>query len=247
MTTMIDKQGRLPGPFTRALRGLGQSLASLFTPVREAAEDLFDRVPADVRVVVGGACAFVFSAFVATTAITNVVLHQGYEVVSLAKPAAETRVMHHSEVADFGAKVSRAFGIDDEVANEFSDWILEASARQAISPELLASLVITESSFRKTAVSNVGAIGPAQVRPDYWSNFCGTNDLDDPAENVYCGAQVLSYLIDRCEGEVNCALSAYNIGPYGSREAAAARYVAKIDRYLESFAEANFNETVQPL
>ena len=238
----IDTQGRLPTPAARFWRALGRPMAAVAGKAWDAACDRFDRVPADVRAMVGGVFAFALSVFVAAAAVTNVVTHQGFEVVALAKPAAETQPFHETEVMAFGAKVSRAFGIDHTVANEFADWILEASARQSIAPELLASLVITESSFRKTAVSNVGAIGPAQVRPDYWGNFCGTNDLDDPAENVYCGAQVLSYLMDRCEGEVNCALAAYNIGPYGEREAAAARYVAKIDRYL-----ASFEEPTQPL
>ena len=40
---------------------------------------------------------------------------------------------------------------------------------------LLASLVLIESSFRKDAVSHVGAIGPAQVRPEMWSSFCGSS------------------------------------------------------------------------
>ena len=58
----------------------------------------------------------------------------------------------------------------------------ERLLEQGLEPELLASLVLTESSFRKDVVSHVGAIGPAQVRPDYWSGFCGSSDLLDPAE-----------------------------------------------------------------
>ena len=64
----------------------------------------------------------------------------------------------------------------------------------------------------------------------YWKEFCGNNDLHDPEQNVYCGAMILSYLMDRCKGNYSCALSAYNVGFYGDRWQAGKRYIAKIDR-----------------
>ena len=70
------------------------------------------------------------------------------------------------------------------------------------------------------------------MRPEYWGRFCGIANLHDPAENIYCGAQVLSHLKDRC-GTEGCALEAYNIGIYGDRANAARRYVSKIDRYRD--------------
>lgn len=160
---------------------------------------------------------------------------RGFERIAFALPAVEhTSVPWHSEVDAFGHKVSQAFGVRRHTATEFAGWILEASERQGIEPELLASLVLTESSFRKDAVSHVGAIGPAQVRPDYWSGFCGSDDLLDPAENIYCGAQVLSHLMDRCGDDTGCALTAYNIGPYGDEKQAGRRYVSKIGYYTEA-------------
>jgi hypothetical protein len=159
----------------------------------------------------------------------------GYQRIAFALPAVEhTSVPWHSEVDAFGHKVSQAFGVRRNTATEFAPWILEASRRQGLEPELLASLVLTESSFRKDVVSHVGAIGPAQVRPDYWSGFCGSSDLLDPAENIYCGAQVLSHLLDRCGDDTGCALTAYNIGPYGDEEQAGRRYVSKVGRYHET-------------
>ena len=190
------------------------------------------------RIAFFGALSMVFvtmSLMLTSFVIGNVLVKPGYERIAFAKPAAQTRVVRRQlEVAHFGNKVSDAFGIHDSVAHEFADWILEASERQQIPPELLASLVVTESSFRKGVRSHVGAIGPAQVRPEFWGKFCGNQDLTDPAENVYCGAQVLSYYFDRCGGDRVCALSAYNVGPYAKREHAAKRYVNKIDGYLSS-------------
>ena len=167
-------------------------------------------VPRALWSAVAGFGFLIGSLVVVSLAVANVVAPQGYQTVAFAKPAAMIRTIRQNDVHQFGSKVSSAFGIKNEVATEFADWILEASERQDITPELLASLVITESSFRKHARSNVGAVGPTQVRPDYWGNFCGAKDLTDPEQNIYCGAQVLGYLLERCEGDQDCALAAYN-------------------------------------
>ena len=141
---------------------------------------------------------------------------------------------HMEQAEALAVKLVAGFGVKLPVALEFSDWILEASARQRMEPDLIASLIFAESSFRKFAQSRVGAVGPAQVRPHYWGAFCGHADLNDPEENIYCGAQVLGYLFERCEGDQRCALSAYNIGMNSKRFAAGLRYIDKIDRHMQT-------------
>ncbi len=185
------------------------------------------RLPLQARRLIKIQGALLATALVVALAIANVVVHQGYDTIAFAKPGLPSdRWDNH--VQNFGSKVNRAFGVSVNTANEFADWILEASQRQRLEPELIASLVLTESSFRKNVRSHVGAIGPAQVRPDYWGRFCGAPDLTDPEQNIYCGAQVLAYLKDVC-GDDACALAAYNIGINGERKQAARRYVSKID------------------
>ena len=153
-------------------------------------------------------------------------------VLSFAKPQLGL-LAFDVEVANLGSRISTAFGIERVKAEEFSHWLIEASERQGISPDVLASLVLTESSFRKHVRSPLGAVGPAQVRPDYWAAFCGQDHLNDPEQNVYCGAQVLGHLQERCDGDLVCALGSYNVGPNARKGRAAARYVAKIDLHLE--------------
>lgn len=143
----------------------------------------------------------------------------------------------------FGDRLERGYGLDEAVADEFAGWILEASARQRLQPELIASLVMTESTFRKHARSSSGAVGPTQVKPDLWREFCGVDPLD-PEQNIYCGTQILAHYRDACAGHTNtpeeaeaCALRSYNVG-YNNHDnewfdKAAQRYVAKIDRYLD--------------
>lgn len=175
-----------------------------------------------------GACAVVLCL----TLITAKQHTPEQHTIAFAKPFAG-QLAYDQEVANLGGRISSAFGIRQTVAEEFSYWLVEASERQGISPDVLASLVLTESSFRKNVRSAVGAVGPAQVRPDYWAAFCGQDHLDDPEQNVYCGAQVLGHLLERCTGDMICALGSYNVGPNATRGRAAARYVAKIDLHLE--------------
>ena len=141
---------------------------------------------------------------------------------------------HMQQAGDFAEKLVIGFGLRPEVALEFSDWILEASARQEMRPELIASLVFAESSFRKAVQSHVGAIGPtARFGPFIGADFCGHNDLYDPEQNVHCGTQILG-LLERCKGDQACALSAYNVGmnsvagAAGLRQAAADHYQARV-------------------
>lgn len=195
-------------------------------------------IPLGVPLALIGVVALVLSLVATNLAVSHVLTHQGYENYTLAKPVAMQRVIRQTQVDRFGGRVSSAFGIKQSVATEFADWILEASERQDLAPELLASLVLTESSFRKDVRSNVGAVGPAQIRPDYWGSFCGEDDLHDPEQNIYCGAQILSHLLERCGGDRTCALGAYNVGPYANRANAAARYVSKVDRYQDSLEAA---------
>lgn len=163
-------------------------------------------------------------------------------------PAAVQPAKPHwgEETAAFAARLVRGYGLRPQVAAEFAGWILEASVRQRLQPELVASLVMAESSFRKHVRSASGASGPAQVRADLWHGFCG-GDLSDPEQNVYCGAQILRHYRDMCgrtvgaEAAEACALRSYNLG-YGNRDnayflGAAARYLAKIDRYRAPLAD----------
>ena len=164
------------------------------------------------------------------------------DLVAVTVPSAPARLDWDDERRLFAARLQRGYGLDQAAAMEFSGWILEASVRQDLAPELLASVLMTESGFRKEARSVTGAVGPAQVNPRLWGQFCGGN-LDDPEQNVYCGAHILGHYRDNCAASrpdeptlaEECALRAYNVG-YRNRNnvyylAATVRYLDKIDRF----------------
>ena len=155
------------------------------------------------------------------------------ETLAVAKPFHVSQTWEQRK-AVFGRRVQEAFGIPMDRAGEFAGWILEAADRQQLAPELIASLVFTESSFRKQVRSAAGAIGPAQIKPRYWADFCGAPDLSDPEQNIYCGAQVLAHLEERC-GALECALASYNVGFSAWRRQAGLRYVSRIERHRSKF------------
>lgn len=104
---------------------------------------------------------------------------------------------------------------------------LERVALQQMGPrahqEAFILLVCIESRFQPGAKSKVGAIGLAQIMPQYASEFaesCGLGkgplsitELQDNELNLRLGACVFSSLIYRYNGNVALALSAYNSGP----------------------------------
>ena len=186
-------------------------------------------------------CAVVFTFLILLVGFFTSDSHKTEpELIALQIPISLSRQSFEQEVSPLANQISAAFGIDQEKAMEFGGWILEASDRQNLPTELLASLIFTESSFRKHVSSSVGAIGPAQVRPDLWSDFCGGADLYDPEQNIYCGAQVLRHFYERCEDNFDCALSAYNVGLNGTNKFAANRYLRKVDLHIRQLTAVSF-------
>jgi hypothetical protein len=211
-------------PGTRSLLGacIGASLTRLGALLR--------RLPTVLTLPVAGIPVAAGASFVvASLAATAGPVQQTLEL-----PTVDGRPLWTEEVAVFARRLEEVFGLDGRHAFDFADWIMEASARQQMPPELIAGLIYTESSFRKRARSWAGAIGPAQVKPIFWREFCGGGDLTDPEHNVYCGAQVLAHYMSQC-GEFECALQLYNVGPGNMRkpyyQRASHRYLAKVESH----------------
>lgn len=96
--------------------------------------------------------------------------------------------------------------------------IVNAAEEFGVDPARFGALVWVESSWRTNAVSEIGAIGPAQLRPTTAAEVAarlGEPDLDvsDPEDNLRLGAAYLATLIDRFDGDRLLALAAYHAGP----------------------------------
>jgi soluble lytic murein transglycosylase-like protein len=140
-------------------------------------------------------------------------------------------------VQTYAARLEEAFELPEEVADRYAPWILDASDRQRVDPDLVAGLIYVESTFREHVRSHTGAMGPAQVNPRFWERHCGGHSLEDPAHNIQCGAIVLTHYADRCGG-MACALRKYNVGPRNLERLrqASMRYLAKVDHFRNLIA-----------
>jgi hypothetical protein len=104
------------------------------------------------------------------------------------------------------------YGISPKLAEK----IYDAASRHEIEPDVAYGLVFVESTFRERAVSHVGARGLAQVMPrtaQWLDPTVRTADLFDPETNLDLGFRYLRQMIDKYDGNVHNALTAYNRGP----------------------------------
>lgn len=87
-----------------------------------------------------------------------------------------------------------------------------ASQKTGLPPALLNAVIQRESSGNSEAVSPKGATGLMQLMPDTAKQY-GVSDPRDPYQNIMAGAQYLSDLLARYNGNISLALAAYNAGP----------------------------------
>lgn len=102
-------------------------------------------------------------------------------------------------------------GLSPDQSMELAAMICETARENSLEPELLASLVATESAFRADAVSPVGALGYGQLMPET-ARELGVNPRDDE-QNLRGAARYLSQQMHRFGGKQRLALAAYNAGP----------------------------------
>lgn len=92
------------------------------------------------------------------------------------------------------------------------DKLIDKVARaEGLDSDLLRAVVETESNYDPKAVSKKGALGLMQLMPETARDM-GVTDPFHPAENLGAGARYLRQLIDKYEGKLTLALSAYNAG-----------------------------------
>lgn len=93
--------------------------------------------------------------------------------------------------------------------------IHDIALSEGVQPELAFRLVATESSFRRNAVSEAGAVGYTQIKPSTaaWLEPGLTyRALFETETNLRLGFRYLSYLMEDYEDD-RLALLAYNRGP----------------------------------
>ena len=106
----------------------------------------------------------------------------------------------------------KELGLDRRLAESIYDLAL----KEDIDPDVAFGLVRTESEFKTSATSHVGAIGLTQLMPStarWLKKDVTVQDLRDPKTNLTIGFKYLRELIDKYDGDERLALLAYNRGP----------------------------------
>lgn len=115
--------------------------------------------------------------------------------------------------ADRLAETYRARGY--EIPARLAQLIYTTAVENDIEPEIAFGLVRTESEFKDYATSRVGAIGLTQLMlptARWFKRDATESDLRDSETNLEIGFRYLGELIDRYDGNVQLALTAYNRG-----------------------------------
>jgi soluble lytic murein transglycosylase-like protein len=100
---------------------------------------------------------------------------------------------------------------DPVPAPQLAKMIDETSQKQGVDKNLIREVARQESGFKPCAVSNKGAQGLMQLMPQTQAQF-QVADPFDPKESLDAGTKLLKQLLDRYDGDLTKALSAYNAG-----------------------------------
>ena len=96
---------------------------------------------------------------------------------------------------------------------------------------------VTESAMNPKAVSPVGAKGLYQFMDPTFEQWGKGGDVFNPEDAIDAATRYMAYLIKYFDGDLTCAIAAYNWGMGNVREA----YVAQGEGFLEVAPEETQN------
>jgi hypothetical protein len=102
------------------------------------------------------------------------------------------------------------------IPRDLAEDIYDIALAEEIDPDLAFGLVRTESAFKNSATSHVGAIGLTQLMPStarWIDRDVSPRDLRDQRTNLRIGFKYLNDLMKKYDGDAELALLAYNRGP----------------------------------
>lgn len=103
-----------------------------------------------------------------------------------------------------------------DIPRALAEDIYDIALAENIDPDLAFGLVRTESAFKNSATSHVGAIGLTQLMPAtarWLQPDVTVRDLRDQRTNLRIGFKYLKDLMKKYDGDAELALLAYNRGP----------------------------------
>ena len=119
---------------------------------------------------------------------------------------------------------------------EVFEFARQEAIRQGVSPDLVVSMVRTESGGRISAVSNKGARGPMQLMPATAKEL-GVNP-DDWRDNIRGGVKYINQMLRQFNDPV-LAVAAYNAGPGAVRRAGGIPEFKETQNYVQKVLGTN--------
>ena len=129
------------------------------------------------------------------------------------------RVRYKAYLGKAGGKKYKSYssrGRYQLISVNITPIIIREAKKYRIPPLLLKAIIQTESTYNTYAVGPTGALGLCQLKPST-ARGMGVRDPFNPEQNIAGGAKYLSYLYRKFGGNLNKAIAAYNVGPYGVR------------------------------
>lgn len=106
---------------------------------------------------------------------------------------------------------TRQLSVSSSRCVDLLPMIKKVSSETGVPVSLLVGIVRVESNFRNDVRSPVGAVGLTQCMPaTARAKKCGP--LDDPYENLKCGARVIKAFLKYYDNSIYLGLSGYNAG-----------------------------------
>jgi soluble lytic murein transglycosylase-like protein len=105
---------------------------------------------------------------------------------------------------------------DDFISNEnkqlINDAVKSAAEKYNVSEDLIKAVIKVESNYDRKSISKTGAMGMMQLMPKTALEM-GVEKPFDITENINGGAKYLGMMLEKYDGDLDKALSAYNAGP----------------------------------
>ena len=117
------------------------------------------------------------------------------------------------------------------VPKDLNSIIIQAAERHHVEAELIMAMVMVESGYNTTAVSDSGALGLMQLMPKT-AQALGVEDCFDPEENINGGVRYFQRLKKRFKGNIVLALAAYHAGPTRVRRCGGIQELGGTKQYI---------------
>lgn len=144
-------------------------------------------------------------------------------------------------VSEATETVSEIVLYDVPLDSELQQHVIKEAEQYGINPAIIFGIIEKESDYRENTVGDSGkSEGLMQIQRKWHSGRMeelGCTDLFDPYQNVTVGVNILAEQLDRYDGDMAKALTAYNRGHYAGTITKYAKGVMEIAARLEGGIE----------